>query len=316
MLIKCLQLTVQKIVSRHDMICVGNVSVIHNRMHDTLNQLRLIVNKFNIMFYFYFLLFNHLLNLVIHTWCRYCSICWCSWRSIGVKLVGHSMSGCYVPCLPNPDSSSFLPLVGFIGIIFGALLIIMRLLFHIKQPMNYHQQSPYHHQPFQSIINQQSLPTYLLDAFCNHWDFCSLPRLLQHLDSHQSQSTISSTIQCMNLFWSSPHFHCILEYTSHSLDDTILVYDLGASAGLILFKPGFFNYVKCSIPVCDISKVNEVIGIGTTIHKFVNTKGQFVYLPQVAYHFPSSKVCLFSPEVFHENCGRKSIIFGGQLRFT
>ncbi len=98
-----------------------------------------------------------------------------------------------VPCLPNPDS--FLTFVGFIGLIFSALFIIMRLLFHIKQPMNYHQQSPYHHQPFQSIINQQSLPTYLLDAFCNHWDFCSLPRLLQHLDSHQSPSTISSAIQ-------------------------------------------------------------------------------------------------------------------------
>ena len=116
------------------------------------------------------------------------------------------MSGCYVPCLPNPDPPSFLTLVGFIGIIFCALLIIMRLLFHIKSPVNYHQQSPYHHQPFQSIINQQSLPIYLLDAFCNHWDFCSLPRLLQHLDSHQNPSSISSAIQRLNLFQSSPDF--------------------------------------------------------------------------------------------------------------
>ncbi len=179
--------------------------------------------------------------------------------------------------------------------------------------MNFQQDSSYHHQSFQSIINQQSLPTYLLDAFCNHWDFCSLPRLLQHLDSHQSPSTISSAIQRLNLFQSSPDFHRILECTSHTPDDTLLVYDLGASAGLTPFKSDFFDYVKCSIPVRDISKVNEVIGIGTTIHKFVDTKGRFVYLPQVAYHLPSSEVCLFSPQVFHQSCGGKSIIFGDRV---
>ncbi len=171
--------------------------------------------------------------------------------------------------------------------------------------MNYHQQSPYHHQPFQSIINKQSLPTYLLDAFCNHWDFCSLQRFLQPLDLHQSPSTISSAIQHLNLFRSSTNFHRILECTSHTLDDTLLVYDLGASAGLTPFKSAFFDYVKCSIPVQDISKINEVIGIGSIIHKFVKTKGPFVYLPQVACYLPSSE----SPQVFHQSCGGKSIIF-------
>ncbi len=176
--------------------------------------------------------------------------------------------------------------------------------------MNYHQQSPYHHQPFQSIINQQSLPTYLLDAFCNHWDFCSLLHLLQCLDSHQRPSTISSAIQHSNLFQSSPNFHCILECISHTPGDTLLVYDLGDSVDLTLFQCDFFNHVKCSIPVQDISKVNEVIGIGTTINKFVDTKGRFVYLPQMASHLPSSEVCLFSPQVFHWSCGGKRIIFG------
>ncbi len=91
-------------------------------------------------------------------------------------------------------------------------------------------------------------------------------------------------------------------------DDTLLVYALGASAGLTPFKSEFFDYVKCSIPVRDISKVNEVIGVATTIHKFVDTKGQLVYLPQVAYHLPSSEVRLFRPQVFHQSCGGKSII--------
>ena len=195
------------------------------------------------------------------------------------------MSGCYVPCLPNPDSP-FLTLFGFIGFIFCVCWIIWRLLFNFKSPLQYQQESPYHHQSYQSIINQQSLPTYLLDAFCNHGDFCSLLRLLQNLDSHQSPSTISSAIQRLNLFRSSTDFHRILECTLHTPDDTLLVYDLGASAGLTPFKSDFFDYVKCSIPVRDISKVNEVIGIGTTIHKFIDTKGRFVYLPQVAYHLP------------------------------
>ncbi len=56
-----------------------------------------------------------------------------------------------------------------------------------------------------------------------------------------------------------------------------------------------------------------MIGIGTTIDKFVATKGQFVYLPQIAYHLLSSEVCLFSPQVYYQNCGGKSIIFGDQV---
>ncbi len=65
--------------------------------------------------------------------------------------------------------------------------------------------------------------------------------------------------------------------------------------------------------IFQISKINKVIGIGTAIHKFVDTKGQFVSLPQVAYHLPSSDACLFSPQAFHQNCGGKSIVFGDQV---
>ncbi len=93
-----------------------------------------------------------------------------------------------------------------------------------------------------------------------------------------------------------------------SLDDTLLVYDLGASAGITPFKSNLFDYVKYSIPVQDIPKVNEIIGIGTTIHKFVDTKVQIVYLPQVACHLPSSEVHLVTPQVFHQSCRGNSII--------
>ncbi len=64
------------------------------------------------------------------------------------------------------------------------------------------------------------------------------------LDSHLSPSSLSSAIACLNPCQSSPQLHCILECTSHTPDDTLLVYDLGASAGLTLFKSYFFDYVQ------------------------------------------------------------------------
>ncbi len=70
------------------------------------------------------------------------------------------------------------------------------------------------------------------------------------------------------LTWSSS-YHRIYSHTS---DNTLLVYILGASAGITPIKFDFFDYVKYSIPVHDFSNVNEVIGIGTTIHNFVDTK--------------------------------------------
>ncbi len=120
-----------------------------------------------------------------------------------------------------------------------------------------------HHQSYQFIINQQSLPSYLLNTFCSDWDFCSLPHLLPDLDSQQNQSSLSSNIVHLNLFHSSPAFHCTLENTSHTLDDTLFVYDLGASADLTSFKSDFSDYDKCSIHVCNISKINGIIGIVT-----------------------------------------------------
>ncbi len=142
-----------------------------------------------------------------------------------------------------------------------------------------------------NFINQQLSLNYLLDAFCSHWDFCSSPHLQQDLVFNHGSSSLSSPIPLL------------MECTYHTPDDTVLVYDLCAAAGLTPFKSDFFDYDKCSIPVCNIQKINEVIGIGTIIHKFVDTKGQFVNLPQVAHYLPSSDVCLFGPQDFHQNGG-------------
>ncbi len=156
--------------------------------------------------------------------------------------------------------------------------------------------SSYHHQSYQSIINQLPLPYYLLDAFSSHWDFCSLPHLMQDLDSHQSPSSLSTVITHLNL--SKTHTIFIVSWNAlftlrmSPLLSKILVLCMA----LLHSSLTFFDYVKCNIPICNISKVNEVITIGTTKHKFLDTKGRFIYLPQVAYHLSSSKVDLFSPQ--------------------
>ena len=65
----------------------------------------------------------------------------------------------------------------------------------------------------------------------------------------------------------------------------MLIWDTGASYGLTPFQD-FIDYVACTIPVRDVTKVNTVIGIGTTLHKFTDTSGLPVYLPYVSYHLP------------------------------
>ena len=54
---------------------------------------------------------------------------------------------------------------------------------------------------------------------------------------------------------------------------TMLIWDTGASYGLTPFRSDFIDYVQCDIPVRDVTKVNKVIGIGTTLHKFTDVKG-------------------------------------------
>jgi hypothetical protein len=64
----------------------------------------------------------------------------------------------------------------------------------------------------------------------------------------------------------------------------ILIWDTGGSAGLTPFRSDFIDYVECEIDVRDVTKVNKVIGVGTTLHKFVDVAGNDVYLPCVSYH--------------------------------
>ena len=48
----------------------------------------------------------------------------------------------------------------------------------------------------------------------------------------------------------------------------ILIWDTGASFVLTRFRSEFIDYVEADIAVKDITKINNVIEIGTTLHKF------------------------------------------------
>ena len=45
----------------------------------------------------------------------------------------------------------------------------------------------------------------------------------------------------------------------------ILIWDTDASYGLTPFQGDFIDYVKCELPVRDVTKVNTVVGIGMTL---------------------------------------------------
>ena len=74
---------------------------------------------------------------------------------------------------------------------------------------------------------------------------------------------------------------------------------MGNSYGLMPFISDFIYYVKCDIPVKDVTKINRVVGICTTLHKFINSNGTEVFLPYVSYRLTQTDVQLLSPQTYH-----------------
>ena len=74
-------------------------------------------------------------------------------------------------------------------------------------------------------------------------------------------------------------FHGRLGYSkSQDPRTTLIIWDTRASFGLTQLKIEFIDYVKCNTPLKDVTKDNTVIGIGTTIHKFVDANEKYVFL--------------------------------------
>ncbi len=93
----------------------------------------------------------------------------------------------------------------------------------------------------------------------------------------------------------------------------VLIWDTGASAGLTSFHSDFIDYVEVDFEVRDVTKANKVVGIGTTLHRFIDNNGKDGYLPCVSYHLPTTDVRLFLPQIYHQLHGGSSTIDGAKV---
>ena len=61
----------------------------------------------------------------------------------------------------------------------------------------------------------------------------------------------------------------------------ILIWYMGSSYGLTPFRINIIDYVKFNIPVKDVTKINMVVVIGSTLHKLINSNGKKKYFSHV-----------------------------------
>ena len=154
-------------------------------------------------------------------------------------------------------------------------------------------------------------PSKISSTVLHNWcygdrDYTQLPHLLrslngmQHLQEWKNQATAQSVVNRLNVFWCSLENNAEHCNYSTSFESVPLIWDTGASLGLIPYKADFFDYVEVNSPVRDVTKMNYVIGFGTVIYKFKNDKGEDVFLPCIAYHLPTADICLFCPQAYHQ----------------
>jgi len=180
-----------------------------------------------------------------------------------------------------------------------------------------------------SFVLEEPISQATLEKFCEGQDFLSLPKLVSKFDDEKGDKLCAKLKKFIAQTDTAGHVKCIkgcmaranllcgtpseVRFGSSSSQDprlTVLIWDTGASYGLTPFRSDFIDYVKCDIPVKDVTKVNRVIGIGTTIHKFVDENGKPVFVPCVSYHLPTTDVRLFSPQTYHQLHGGRSIVEG------
>ena len=162
-----------------------------------------------------------------------------------------------------------------------------------------------------------SKPT--LDGFCDgHKDFLQLYRLLSTFSTVDHVKNAQSCVNRANALRGTygGTYENRISFSTGLQDpkSLILIWDTGASYGLTPFRSDFIDYVKCEIPVRDVTKVNTVVGIGTTLHKFTDINGNPAYLPCVSYHLPETDVRLFSPQTYHQMHGGYSEVHSDCIR--
>ena len=94
------------------------------------------------------------------------------------------------------------------------------------------------------------------------------------------------------------------KYTKHTYNNTLCVFDTGASIGLTPYRADFIDYLPLEgATIKDISKVNKVLGVGTVMWKLRSRRGDEVFIPCVAYHMPECDIRLMSPQCYFQTHG-------------
>ena len=131
-----------------------------------------------------------------------------------------------------------------------------------------------------------------LDSFCDgSQDFLSLPKLIskfKEMDHLQNVKKLCQRLEIISV--RSLDNRCCNTFETKNPKSLVLIWYTGAYSGLTPFRSDFIDYVEADIAVKDVTKINKLVGIGTTLHKFKNDKGKDVFLPCVSYHLPQTDV--------------------------
>ena len=143
------------------------------------------------------------------------------------------------------------------------------------------------------FLLKSAVPPETLDVFCADRGkfFLGFPKLMRKLEFKEHGVNVQSTVGRANLLTSELGS----SFMKATFRECPLVWDTGASFGLTPFRGDFIDCVECQIPVKDISRMNMVIGMGTTLHKFRVNGKPIIWLPCLFYHLPSAEIRLFSP---------------------
>ena len=156
------------------------------------------------------------------------------------------------------------------------------------------------------------VPEEALSQFCETRadTFLALPKMITHFENKSFEDGAQDSVHRLNLFQSTLGLDNVKRKATFK--DCPLVWDTGASFGLTPFRGDFIDYTECSIPVNDIARTNMVIGMGTTLHKFM-LDGKPLYLPCLSYHLPTAEIRLFSPQTYHTIYGGHSVVQGDKV---
>ena len=137
--------------------------------------------------------------------------------------------------------------------------------------------------------------------------FLAATRLETKLESADQSRVAEEVVQRASIFSSTCQTKCNdTGRRRHTHKTCPLVWDTRALAGLTPFHCDFIDYMECQIPVNDIARTNMVVGIGTTLPKFI-VDGDPVYLPCLSYHLPTAetrpcRVCLITCQQLRQDC--------------